>query len=166
MAMLRGVQPGEHENNMSTGEMRQRIRQLEKKSAQNYMVGVVPPIPLSSYVETIGEDGVIFRHIFPADGVITSACLYAESMPKSGVDVTISLDSQEKGQTLTTKATKSLVIKPDLEVSTAQRLTVSVNDPTGISGVWIGLLYQVKMDKTYRDRQLLSAFLEAQDEGV
>lgn len=108
------------------------------------VVGVVPPCPISNYVQS-PVDGVVLKYMFPTDGEITFAALYIENMPKSGVDVFVVVHFEEtyKGDVLFAKG-QLIPINIDMDVIAESRLTLTVKankDEEQVSGIWVSVLW-------------------------
>lgn len=128
------------------------INRMYRKIHQT-VVGVMPPIPISSYVDIPPVDNVLLRYFFLADGIITKGGLAIEKYNvKKGVKFSASFDGPSGGR-YTIFETRSPVYleKINVPVKAGDRLTFALSTlstediPIVIEGVWSGFLYEVNM---------------------
>ncbi len=104
----------------------------------------VSPVPISSYCETPGEDGEVFRFLMPSDGTIISGTIVIEELPKEGVEVQALAEQQGGGMSIIAsveKAKRPVEMMMGTILKTGDRITVRIMDKAEVRGVWIGFLW-------------------------
>ena len=132
------------------------------------VVGVIPPYPISGYVQS-SIDGVVLRYMFPAEGRIILGALHIEEMPKSGVDVyaVVHLEDIHKSEVFFTKKA-SVLIRPDIDVVARSRLTLSVKakGEEQVSGIWASLLWVPEIKDSVIKRFLVDGLDKVEEENA
>ena len=111
--------------------------------------GFVTPFPISKYSDL---SGTVLRYMFPIGGKITVGGVYIEEMPKSGVDIKVTVCSGPLCDSKSVTSKKNPVaVMPDFEVFPGTRLVVEIspaNDKETASGIWIAFLWVPKVKDT------------------
>jgi len=133
------------------------------KRLGKYVVGILPPIPIFEFVDSVPDDGVILRRMFPSDGAIPKGVMYVDEFTdkKQSLTVTVRVDGMLGGSDakFETKQ-KMLIVEPNLPIKAGDRLTVSVEPPELAHGIWLSFLYEVPFKSTVKERYLLDELLE------
>lgn len=107
---------------------------------------LITPYPISNAVIGDKIEGDVLRYMFPCDGVITKGAIDLGVRPKDSIVITVELASElSKTSKSFTLDKRRLTISPEIEVSTFDRLTVSVSPNTVITEFWISLLWVPKV---------------------
>jgi hypothetical protein len=124
------------------------------------IIGVMPPIPIFAYVEEPPEDGVLLRYLFTAEGMVTKGCLVVGNYTGTkAVGFNVDVQSSKGGNFTTIRTRKPVLVEQiDMPVSPGDRLTFSVDEPSRIRGVWIGLLYSMDLREMKKEHFLLEEF--------
>ena len=135
-------------------------KRLNKK-----VLGVIPPIPFDTFVEEVPGDGVLFKKFFVLSGTISRGLLYVEEMPSNSQAVlTVSIAGPDGGAHVDVPMKKTMQVAPNMQVLPGQRLTVSVNPPDGIRGVWVGLLLEPVIAQIQKEQFLLEQLVPMLEE--
>jgi len=120
----------------------QRLMRRAVKTAS----AMVTPYPISNCIA--GEDvkGTVLKYMFSARGTVSKGLIRFDKKLKSGVIVTVTLENDEGGQAKTFIANRNqLLIEPNLEVFSGDRLTVVVEPSDSSEGklneVWVAFLW-------------------------
>ena len=130
-------------------------------------VGVVTPFPISSYIY-LPDIKVILRYMFPAAGTVTKGVLFIENMPKSGVNVTVTIHNSlgTSSRTYFTKR-RDMLLEPNNPVFAGDRLIIEIEslvEEEIVTGIWIAFLWAPKMADS-EVRQFLIDDLEKLEEA-
>ena len=134
-------------------EIEKRVKKLEiiterltRKAKKKMASAMITPYPISNCI--IGEDvqGTVLKYMFSAKGIIGKGLIRFDKKLKSGVIVTVTLENDLGGQAKTFIANRNqLLIEPNLEVFSGDRLTVAVEPSDSSEGklneVWITFLW-------------------------
>ena len=161
---VKGKTPDERINNIEV------ILQRMSKKMSTKLVAVVTPTPLFSYVEFPDDNDVVARMMFPAAGEITCLCYHFEHMGKS-VSILINAKNGINGESFQTTQDvrkSSDIIYPDFIINPGDTLTVKTTpqDDKKVSGVWIGILYEMSSKNTVKKDFLLSEFTILTDKDI
>lgn len=108
------------------------------------VTGIVTPYPISNYV-SVPVDDVILRYMFPARGMITVGSFHIETMPKSGIHLSTSLENDiGKSEKSYFVKRNRMLIEPNADVFSGDRLTIQVkrvNAEEGLAGIWVSFLW-------------------------
>jgi len=104
----------------------------------------VSPVPISSYQEAPAVDGSLFKFVMPAEGIIESAVIVIEELPKDGVEIQALVEQKGGGLSILLNVVKAkepvgVVVAALLRVG--DRITVRLTKPAEIKGIWIGFLW-------------------------
>jgi len=143
------------------------IRHLKVRS-RNYVIGVTPPIPVFDYIDKPDNDGVVFRKIMPANGIITVGCMWIEEFSrKLELVATLTTEDADGNSSVNIPVTRQAMgIKPNLPVNFGQRITLSINPAEKCRGVWTAFLFEIDSSEINQQKQLMSGFLELADMAV
>lgn len=133
--------------------MEERIKKLEgtvkrliRKSTKKTVSAILTPYPISNCVAGENVSGTVLKYMFAARGVINKGQIRFDKKLAAGVRITILLENDLGGQSKSYIASgNQMLIEPDLEVFSGDRLTVSVNpnDPENgvLSEIWIAFIW-------------------------
>jgi len=107
---------------------------------------MLTPYPISNCVTGEDVNGAVLKYMFAARGTINKGIIKFDKKLKSGVRITVLLENDLGGESKTYIASgNQMLISPDLEVFSCDRLTVSVNPinpEDGVLGeVWIAFIW-------------------------
>jgi len=120
---------------------KRQVRQMAKKKT---LTGILFPYPIMGFGEP-GEDGVVFKAIFPCDGTIVNAIIEIEmeealanqdNPPIITAQLTIEKDVYDRQLEIRKKVSD---IELDLPVLRGAKLQVEADKRLG--GVWVGFLF-------------------------
>ena len=138
------------------------ILQRMSRKLSTKMIAVVSPTPFFNYIDSPDAEDIVARMMFPAAGKITCLCYHFEQMEKS-VNILLNVKngiSGESYQTTQDVKKKSAVIYPDFKVNSGDMFTVKIVPEEGklVSGIWIGILYEMSDKGVIKKDFLLSEF--------
>lgn len=128
-----------------------RIDRIEKivgrlaRRSKASSTALITPFPVSNAVFGDGISGPVLRYLFPCEGKIKKGMILFGKKPQAGVKLSITvsddLHSDEKTYTVTRK---SMIVSPDFNIDSGDRLEVSVypiSEEDNITEVWISFLW-------------------------
>jgi len=117
-------------------------REARQKAKKKTLTGILFPYPIMGYGKP-GEDGVVFRAIFPCDGTIINAVVEVEGAltdqdnpPVVTAQLTIESDVYDRQFEIRKKVSD---IEIDLPVLRGAKLQIEADKR--LEGVWVGLLF-------------------------
>uniref|UniRef100_A0A6M3JBH0 Uncharacterized protein n=1 Tax=viral metagenome TaxID=1070528 RepID=A0A6M3JBH0_9ZZZZ len=124
------------------------------------IIGVIPPIPISAFIEVPPADGVLLRYIFPTTGRITKGCLAIEEYTtKTGVKFFAGIDGTGGGRHTIIETRSPLHIETlGMPIVPGDRLTFRTDTPELIRRVWIGLLYEMTLSDMGKETYMIEEF--------
>jgi hypothetical protein len=124
---------------------------------------VMPPVPIIPSIQTISEDGLIFRCLLPVAGQIQRAYLHVEKIAsKVKPQLTIIITQDQEARTLILPYKQGLnILEPSITVSAGTRLTLSTSDVSSVSGLSIGLVFLPTVSTAVKEQVALTAHLDA-----
>ena len=127
---------------------------------KSVVVGVVPSSPVYDFVFVPDSDGVITRKIFPASGKIIKSCLYVASRDGKGPTIfTATIDGDAGSMTRRFEVKKiPLIFDLDAPVGAGDRLTLRVEEPEKVRGIWFGFLYEVELRSMTKKTFMIDQF--------
>lgn len=125
------------------------------------VIGIIPPIPIFENLEVVGEDGIVTQKLFPLSGTIIRACMAIREYEGTGsVMFTIASQGVEKGSSSTFETRKHLLIEDiGLIVEVGDLVTLRVDSPERVRGVFLGILFEVGMKDVKKEEFLIDQFL-------
>lgn len=111
------------------------------------VVGVVPSSPVYNFVFVPASDGVILRTIFPVAGKIVKSAIFVANKETKGPTrfvATIDGEDESTSRTFEVKA-KPLIFDLDTPIGAGDRLTLRVEDPESVRGIWYAFLYEAEL---------------------
>ena len=156
------------------GSIENKMKQIErllwhlKVRRGNYVIGVTPPIPVFDYISQPTTDGVVFRKIMPANGVITVGCMWLDEFDRAKQPMaTLSVDDRVGGSNVSVPVNKRAIrIQPSMAVQFGQRISLSINPVDSCAGIWTAFLFEIEPNQLSADKRLMSGFLELADMAV
>jgi hypothetical protein len=119
------------------------LTRLARKSFK-VSVGIVPPVPISSYVREVPKDEGVFRFIFPVSGKVVGGVIRIDEFPqKKEIPFIVVI------RALGGKITRELNVRNgflkvglDLPVEVGDTVEILNDWFEEVKGVWIGILFQ------------------------
>ena len=121
------------------------VQRLIVKSTKKTVSAMITPYPISNCVA--GEDvhGTILKYMFSARGVISKGRIQFDKKLKSGVEIVMRIENDIGGSSKSyTVARNIMLVKPNIEVFSGDRLTISVNPidrEEKLNEVWIAFVW-------------------------
>ena len=111
------------------------------------VVGVVPSSPVYDFVFVPQSDGVVLRTIFPVAGRIVKSVIFVANKETKGAAVFVATIENEDGSNSRRFEVKSkpLVFDLDTPIKAGDRLTLTVEEPDKIRGIWYAFLYEAEL---------------------
>ncbi len=147
-----------------------------KRRLQKTVIGVIPPTVIFSYVKKPEPDGTIVKCLLPADGIVTRVCMAVSEYEGSG---TVRFNCKIEGNkvvgpnrsTNLSFDTRRPVIVQDIGaiVTTGDYIVLSTTEPERVKGVFISILYEIKLKDNNIKAFLIDEFdklLEEPDERI
>lgn len=127
----------------------ERVNERLRRHVPRKIVGVMPPVPLSVWVDKPDAESVILRWMITVDGIVSKIAIYAGKFDgKTPVVATARIENDAMAQSA------NFHIKPATQIATinlpvkaGDRLEVSVAEPERIGDVWIGMLLEIQPSK-------------------
>jgi hypothetical protein len=139
------------------------LRSIARKATKRATV-YIPPIPLSSYCGTIGEDKIIGRMMVPFSGTIRDVYLRIGEMNKEESKVSLSIISdvaETKLQFTVTKKMQKLDVEMPISAGTALIVALEEGD---ISDILVGIAIYINLETTRAKQYLLEEILGQEKE--
>jgi len=132
------------------------------------VIGVLPPIPLFFYAEKAQESGEIFQWLFPAQGVITRACMYVrEYKTKDGITFTADMIGKTSSTSQSFMTRKNALIQTlNIPVSIGDRLIFRVDSPEQITGIWVAFLFEMNMKDLAKETFIIDEFTKLMNQEI
>ena len=130
----------------------ERIETLEAivdriKGRKDVVYGIMPILPLSHYCAEADEAGVLFRYMFPLDGRVLKAYLFAEQFPDSVERCTVNFSmlyqGQHFGHDIELRKGYPLFLDLNHDIKAPTRLIVANKLPVGVAKLWLGFSFEV-----------------------
>lgn len=143
-------------------------RALVRLSRRNFAATtvVMPKIPLTGLVQTVGEDGIIGRFLIPLDGFIRKAYMYVDWIAEK-VKPRLSMTLQYEGGSRTEELvyrTGANTMARDVPVPAGARIVLSTSNPESVKGISIGLVFEVTVASTVKEKLALDTVLSVVEE--
>jgi len=117
-------------------------RQARQKAKKKTLTGILFPYPITAFGQP-GEDGVVFKAIFPCDGMLVSAIVEVDgplgdqdNPPTIDAQLTIEKDVYDRQFEIRNKVSE---VNLDLPVLKGAKLQIVADKR--FEGVWTGLLF-------------------------
>lgn len=139
------------------------LNRLSKRAMTVTGTIVMPQIPILCNLLVPGEDGVLLRTLLPLSGTVRKALLHAERVAaktKPKLSITVTCGDETKTTTVAYKQGRN-VIEPATYVEAGTVLTLSTSDPTNVSGLSLGLIFEPDVSSATKEQVALSAHLES-----
>lgn len=122
------------------------VKRLMRKSIKKPISAMLTPYPISNCVAGEEVSGTVLKYMFAARGIIGKGRIQTDKRLKSGIRITVLLENDIGGQSKSYIANRNIMlIEPNLEVFSGDRLTVSVNpvDPEddSLNEIWIAFVW-------------------------
>lgn len=146
------------------------LRRMSLK-LQRTIVGVIPPIPISSYVDIPPNDSIILRYFFLADGKISKGGLaIGKYNIKTSVKFSALFDGPKGGRysTFETRSPVHLELM-DIPVFAGDMLTFKLDTigtediPIVVEGIWSGFLYEIDIKNMNKEEFLIDELRRLND---
>ena len=114
---------------------------------RSVVVGVIPASPVYDFVFVPEPDGVLLRSIFPVAGKIVKSCIFVANRDAKGPTVFVATIENEKGSNSKKFEVRSkpLIFDLDTPVEAGDRLTLTVEEPDKVRGIWFAFLYEAEL---------------------
>ncbi len=140
------------------------LTRLARKS-HKVAVGIIPPVPISSYVGEVSEDESVFRFIFPVSGKVVGGVVRLDKFPsKESVIFTVVIRSSS-GKNTTELHVRNGFLKAglDLPVEAGDTVELLTFKREEVSGVWVGVLFQPEVSSADVKRIMTEEFDKLED---
>ena len=122
------------------------VKRLMRKSTKKIMSAILTPYPISNCVAGEDVSGTVLKYMFAARGIIGKGRIQTDKGLKSGIRITVLLENDIGGQSKSYIANRNIMlIEPNLEVFSGDRLTVSVNpvnpEDDSLNEIWIAFVW-------------------------
>ena len=119
-----------------------RLLRRSKKTAE----AMLTPYPISNCISGENVSGTVLKYMFAARGIIGKGRIQTDKRLKSGMRITVLLENELGGQSKSYIANRNIMlVEPNLEVFSGDRLNVSVNpvDPEdgALTEIWIAFVW-------------------------
>lgn len=159
-----------------TGTVEEQLKQIERflqhlgRRRERVARAIIPPFPVSGYVERPDVDEVVFRFIAPDQGKILRGVLLAETHTKDlvgNVQVVVEGEGTKQSKYMLLFKGKTCDL-PEVELEKGARYIVYLSHEEGedkeIKGIWTGVLFQLSVDKDIVQNYLLDELLKGEEE--
>lgn len=141
------------------------LTRLARKS-HKVAVGIIPPIPISSYVEKIPQDEGVFRFIFPVPGKIVGGVIRIDQFPEKEKEIPFTVVLRAFGERITRELRVRngwLKVGLDLPMDAGDTIEILNDWFDKVSGVWIGMLFQPEVSSADIKRIMTEEFDKLED---
>lgn len=141
------------------------VRRMSKRLHKT-VIGVIPPVVISRYVETVPENGIILKEVSPTNARLTKSVLVVDSYEgKDQVEFRFEVEGAGGGSAAKFMTRRALTIeKLDLQIEPGTKLILRVMEPERVGQVWIGVLIEPEVSDSQVKRYLIDE-LERLEEG-
>ena len=132
------------------------------------VVGVVPSSPVYNFVFLPNPDGVVLRTIFPVAGKIVKSVIFVANKETKGPAVFIATIDNENGsinRRFEVKA-KPLIFDLDTPIAAGDRLTLRVEEPESVKGIWYAFLYEAELRSMTKKTFVIDQFEKMIEEDL
>ena len=132
------------------------------------VVGVVPSSPVYNFVFIPDSDGVILRTIFPVAGKIVKSVIFVANKETKGPAVFVATIDNESGsinRRFEVKA-KPLIFDLDTPIEAGDRLTLRVEEPESVKGIWYAFLYEAELRSMTKKTFVIDQFEKMVEEDL
>jgi len=138
------------------------------KRLRSVVVGVIPASPVYDFVFVPESDGVVLRSIFPVAGrIIKSAIFVGSHDGKGSTVVTATIENNEESRSTKLEVKKvPLIFDLDQTVKAGDRLTLTVDEPEKVRGIWYAFLYEAELRSMTRKTFMVDEFERLLEEGL
>ena len=136
------------------------LQRLARRSFKTASI-IMPQIPMMTAVQRIDEDGVIGRFLMPLGGYIKKAYMYVDTIAdkaKPVLSMTLFYDGGSRTETLTYRAGPNSMTR-DVAVPAGSRLVLTTTEPESVTGVSLGLIFEVDIKATVKEEISLDTLL-------
>ena len=132
------------------------------------VVGVVPSSPVYDFVFLPESDGVVLRTIFPVAGKIVKSCIFVANKETKGPAVFVATIDSEEGSISRRFEVKSkpLVFDLDAPIGAGDRLTLRVEEPESVRGIWYAFLYEAELRSMTKKTFVIDQLEKMIEEGL
>lgn len=158
---------------LKKGTPDERFKQIEvilnrmSRKLHKTVIGVMPPVPVMFSAELPMEDGNMFTFLSPADGTITSICMYIREFEgNEPIEFNAYVKGSAIGHSVTFRTRKNTTINSvDLPVSAGDLLSISTASPDKIRGILVSFSFQMKMDRRGQEKFITDELLKLTETG-
>lgn len=109
------------------------------------VIGLVPSAPIFEFIYAPSSDGAVLRRVIPIAGTITKAALFVQKKETKGPSL-FRLEVR-RGERYWAEAFEvkkvPFVASPNIEVEAGDLVTLMVEEPEAIKGIWAAFLYSI-----------------------
>jgi len=141
------------------------LTRLARKS-HKVAVGIIPPIPISSYVREIPKDEGVFRFIFPVPGKIVGGVIRLDQFPEKK-EIPFIVVLRAFGEKITRELRVRngfLKVGLDLPVDVGDTVEILNDWFEELNGVWVGMLFQPEVSSADVKRIMTEEFDKLEDQ--
>ena len=138
------------------------------KRLRSVVVGVIPASPVYDFVFLPESDGVILRSIFPVAGRIIKSCIFVGDRDDKGPTMfTAKIENVEGSNSKKLEVRKvPLIFDLDQPVKAGDRLTLTVDEPEKVRGIWYAFLYEAELRSMTQQTFMVDEFERLLEEGL
>lgn len=122
----------------------------------NYIIGVIPPVPIMHYQKLPDSDGIVFGGILPFKGRIAAAFFSVGKFNKKPLYLKIRILHNGVQSGVTIECEKPFnFYSPELLVEAGSIIKVAMEPINAGEELYIGILVHPDLEYTNRDKQLI-----------
>jgi len=109
------------------------------------IIGVLPAAPVFEFVYAPNSDGVVLRRIIPVAGTISKAAIFVQSKETKGASLfRLEIRRGEKYWAEAFEVGKKPIVEaPGIKVEAGDLVTLMVEEPEAIKGIWAAFLFNI-----------------------
>ena len=132
------------------------------------VVGVVPSSPVYDFIFIPESDGVVLRTIFPVAGKIVKSCIFVANREGKGPTVFVAtIDSAAESVSRRFEVKKApLIFDLDAPIGAGDRLTLRVEEPEKVRGIWFAFLYEAELRSMTKKTFMIDQFEKMIEEDL
>ena len=139
------------------------ITHLSENRSGKYIVCSMPPIPVSSYNETVGADGDLLKFMCPMKGSVKNVSFFCDTNKEKNVIIewVVYKGKSEAIQELEVKTGKINSVKLKVDIVKGDMITIRLVSDVVLSNIWVSFslfsdLKQMESIKLIEDHKDLS----------
>lgn len=138
------------------------------KRLRSVVVGVIPASPVYDFVFVPESDGIVLRCIFPVAGRIIKSCIFVGNREGKGPTIfTATIENNEDSHSMKLEVKKlPLIFDLDQSVKAGDRLTLTVDEPEKVRGIWYAFLYEAELRSMTQKTFMIDQFEKIIEEDL